>query len=396
MRVRFTGLRRSSFGAIALAIAVVAAAPSLMGNVAAAGQVQSRSVQLSSSVAAATATKYTITFTPATTGTIGGIVVDFCGDSPIIGSTTCTLPGTGFTLGTSVTLTAGYTGMGSGWATTNSLQGAAAASNKQVAVLTNGTPQSVSTATPIVFELTGITNPPTNGTFYARIYTFDTSANTTTNYTATGTTRAASPGGRVDYGGAAMSIANPINITAVVQEQITFCVSGSAPTSGCGGVTSPDMTLGTGTPKVLTTAISTGTAYDQLTSNANNNGVTVRLRTTSSTACSGLSADGGATCGIAAKGAFGTLAASSGTFGLNVANSTGGSGTVTANGNYGTTAGSYGMGTAVYGQYGDPIQSTTAPVTNANSTLTYAAAAAATTAAGVYTTTHTYIATGSY
>ncbi len=395
MKIKTTKLRRLAYGTLALAVAGAFGVPAFMGTAAAAGQVTARSVQLSTSTPSATAAKYTVTFTPATSTTIGGIVVDFCGDSPIIGSTTCTLP-TAFTLGTSVTLTAGYTGMGSGWVTTNSLQGGAAASNKQVAVLTNTTPQALSTGTPVSFELTGITNPSSTGTFYARIYTFDTSANTTTNYTAAGTARAASPTGKVDYGGAAMSTANAVNISATVQEQLTFCVSAASPGTGCSGTSTPNVVLGSGTPVVLSTgAVQTAVVYNQVTTNAVNN-VNIRLKNTSSTTCAGLSRDGGATCPIAANGSFGTIANSAGQFGLNESNGAGGSGTVTANANYGTTGGSYGMGNATYGTYGDLLATTTGATTDVVSTMTYAANAAPTTPAGVYTATHSLIATGSY
>ncbi len=393
MRADYTKLQKIYYSALAIVLVASALIPLFNGQAAAAGQVSARSVQLSTSTPAATNAKYTITFTPATSTTIGGIVVDFCGDSPIIGSTTCTLP-TGFTLGTSVTLTAGYTGMGTGWATTNSLQGAAAASNKQVAVLTNATPQSLSTGTPVSFELTGITNPSSTGTFYARIYTFDTSANTTANYTAVTTARAANPAGKVDYGGSAMSTANTINVSATVQEQMTFCVSAAAPGASCSGTTTPNIILGTGTPQILTTTATTGTIYHQLTTNAVN-ATTVFLKVTSSSTCAGLSRDGGATCPIAEKGSIGTIANNSGQFGLHVDAGTGGTGSVTADVDY-ATASQYAMRPQTYTTYGDSISAASGAVSSVNSLLTYSAATAPSTPAGVYSTTESLIATSSY
>lgn len=395
MKIRVTRLRKLAYATLALSVLGAVSVPALAGSVSAAGQATERSVQLSTATPAATAAKYTISFKPVTTTTIGGIVVDFCGDSPIIGSTTCTLP-TAFTLGTSVTLTASYTGMGSGWATTNSLQGAAAASNKQVAILTNATPQSLTAGSAVTFELTGITNPSSTGTFYARIYTFDTSANTTSQYTATSTTRAALFANRVDYGGAAMSTNLAVNISAVVQEQLTFCVSAASPGTGCSGVTQPDVSLGTGTPKVLTTGtVQAGTVYHQITTNAVNN-VNVRLKNTSSATCAGLSRDNGTTCDIIANGAFAAIGSSAGKFGLNVSGGAGGTGTVTANSNYGSAAATYGMANATYGPYGDIISTSAGAVTDVVSTMIYAANAAPTTPAGVYQATHSLIATGSY
>ena len=391
MNVNFSRLRRVAYGVLGLSVLGTASLPLLAGSVSAA-QVTERRITLSNATPSATSVTYSVSFKPDTTGTIGGLVVDFCGDSPIIGSTTCTLP-TAFTLGASVTAS-GYTNMGTGWVTTNSLQGAAAGGQKQVAVLTNSTPQSVTAGTAVSFQLTGVTNPSSTGTFYARIYTFDTSANTTTNYTASGTTRAASPGGRVDYGGVALSTANVINVSATVQEQLTFCVSKAAPTTGCTGTTTPNVVLGSGTPVVLGTALATDTAYHQVTSNAVN-GVSVALKNTSSTTCAGLSRDNGATCPIAATGALTTINTGAAQFGLRVANGSGGTGTVTADTDY-ASASQYAMTTATYGTYGDPISASTGATTDVNSLLTYGAAAGATTPAGVYTATHSLIATGTY
>jgi hypothetical protein len=122
----------------------------------------------------------------------------------------------------------------------------------------------------------------------------------------------------------------------------------------------------------------------------------VALKVTSSTTCAGLSRDSGSTCGIPGKGAFGAITAGTAAFGLNVADGTGGTGTVSHNANYGTTAGSYGMGTATYGTYGDPIESSTGACANVNSLLTYGATASTTTPAGVYSTTESLIATGTF
>lgn len=396
MRVNNRRLRQLAYSTVALAVGAAVGAPALMGSVSAAGQVTDRKITMSNATVSATSTKYQVSFKPATSGTIGGIIVDVCADSPIIGSTTCTYPAA-FSFGaTQATLTAGYTGMGTGWATsTTDVQGGASGGATQVARLTNATPQSVTAGSTVTFELTGITNPSTTGTFYARIYTFTTSA-TQANYTATGTARVASPTGREDYGGVALSTANVINVSATVQEQLTFCVSKASPGSGCTGVTAPDVVLGAGTPKVLGTAVSTDTAYHQITTNAVS-GVSVALKNTSSTTCTGLSRDGGVNCLITGRTTEGAIAASSGEFGLHVDAGTGGTGTVTADTDYdGTGPTLYNMQAATITDYGDPISSTTGAVTDVNSLLTYAAAAAASTPAGVYTATHSLVATGTY
>jgi len=399
-----TKLKRPITGLTALLLGLATAAPLVLSGAASAGgQAQSRFIQLSNSNPSATGVTYNVSFKPTSTSTVGGMIVDFCADSPISGSTSCTFP-TGFTLGTSVSVSgmSGFT-VNTGWVTTSSLQCGAAASNFQVAVLTNSTPATpTGTSTPINFQITGVTNTSTTGTFYARIYTFDTSAHTTSNYTCpTGTTRGGSMVGELDYGGVALSTATLINITATVQEQLTFCTSKGAPGNGCTSLTSPNLTLGSGSPAILGTAVSTDTAYTQLTTNAQS-GVVVNMKAFKSdgltaAGCNGMSRDNFATCDITGIGAFANLAASSGNFGLNVADGTGGTGSVTHNANYGTTAGSYGMQAAVAsGAYGDPIESSSGAVQNVNSQLTFAAAAAPTTPAGVYSAYESLIATGTF
>lgn len=341
-----------------------------------AAQVTSRSIQMSRSTPGATGVTYKVTFT--SVATAQSLVVDFCDESPIIGQT-CTLPA-------GMVLT-GVTTPTANWTIT-----APTGSNTYVK-LSRST--SWGAAQTITFEIAGITNTtktvPTPS-FYARIYTF------------TGTTQGsyASPtnvGAHVDDGGIALSTAVDITVTATVMETLTFCTSKVAPGAGCTGTTAPDVVVGKGTPKALDTAAvdgtATDTAYAQLSTNATS-GAIINLKTVSSTTCAGLSRDSGTTCEIAAKGAFGPIAAFAGQFGVNVANGTGGTGTVTANANYGTTANSFGMANAVYSTYGDTIASSAGPVSNVNVLLTYGANASATTPAGVYRTTESLIATGTF
>ena len=387
----------------ALLAAVVA--PILDASSASAGQVTTRFIQMSDSTPSGTGATYNISFKPTTTSTIGGIVVDFCADSPLIGSTTCTYPAN-FSVGGATPTASAITGFSTStgsWVTTNSLQGGAAVGSRQVFKYTNATAQTpTGTSTAINFTITNVVNPSTTGTFYARIVTFDTDTNATSNYTGSGTTRAATFAGQRDYGGVALSTANVVSITAAVMETLRFCVSKLAPGPGCGtsgqAVTTPTLTLGHGSPLALdSSAIDTDTAYTQLSTNANG-GAVVNLNVTSSSTCSGLSRDGGATCGIPAKGAFGTMTAGTAAFGLLVANGTGGSGAaVTADSDYGTTAANYGMGVAApFSTYGDPIESTTGATADKNSLLTYAATAATTTPAGIYTATHALVVTGTF
>src|SRR6266568_4709467 len=89
--------RRAVYGFAALVLAIVVTVPVLRPGNAYAAQVQSRSIEMSSSAVGTTGTSYNVGFNVATTGTVAGIVIEFCDNTPIIGDTTCTLP-TGFTL----------------------------------------------------------------------------------------------------------------------------------------------------------------------------------------------------------------------------------------------------------------------------------------------------------
>jgi hypothetical protein len=368
-----TILKRISNG-LAAVLLVAATAGVLINpsSASAAGQVSSRSIQMSSSAKGATAS-YMVQFTPATTAA-QSIVIDFCSNSAVIGAS-CTAP-TGMNAA-SATFTAG-TG------TTNWILGTAGASQLK---LNKNTGSNLGTSQ-VNFTINSVVNPTNAGTFYARIYTF---ANTTYGTYSSAT----SVGNDMDEGGIALSATDTVSINATVQESLTFCVNKTSPGNACTSLSTPiTVTLGTGSPVTLdANGVYTDTIYTQLSTNAAS-GAQVALKTNWS--CTGLSRDSGSTCGIPGKGAFAAIVAGTAAFGLNVADGTGGTGTVSHNANYGTTAGSYGMGANVTSTYGDAIESSTGPVANVNSLLTYGATASATTPSGVYSATHTYIATGTF
>ncbi len=214
-------LSRIGFGAATIGIGAAVILPTLAGHVTAA-PVTSRRIVMSNSTASATSVSYNVVFNPGTSTTVGGIVVDFCANTPIIGDTSCTLPA-GFTMTGTPAVTVN-SGMGTGW-TVAGLQGGAAAGQTQVVKLSHATPQSLSTATPVDFTITTATNPSNvNTSFYARIYTFNTAANMDSQYTASGTTRAATFANGIDSGGVALSTAAQVTVTSKVQETLSFCV----------------------------------------------------------------------------------------------------------------------------------------------------------------------------
>ncbi|HUC95690.1 MAG TPA: hypothetical protein VMR76_01895, partial [Candidatus Saccharimonadia bacterium] len=65
-----------------------------------------RGVAMSNSVSGASSVSYTVSFVPATATSLEGIVIDFCTDSPIVSSTTCTQPSS-MTVGGAITSLSG-------------------------------------------------------------------------------------------------------------------------------------------------------------------------------------------------------------------------------------------------------------------------------------------------
>ncbi len=374
--------RKTSAVIASLALIAGGILPLILNASAEAGTISTRSIKLSSAAPSAAGVSYQLTFTPVTT--TQELIVDFCSDTPLIG-TTCAFAASTVPNVTGVTASVGT-----------------------VATVGTGTPVhtikvtglTMTGGTPFTITFGGITNPSSATSFYARVLTYATGnssgyvpANTTGGTTTTGT--------YVDDGGDALSTATTIQVTAAVMETLTFCTSGATLlNSTCTSATNPNVTIGGSlTPPALsTTAVETGTDYIQLSTNAQS-GAIVYLKALY--ACSGLSSDGGSTCPIPGVGAFAPApAAGTAFFGLNVSaatnNTTGGSGTVTANANYGTTSGDYGMGTNVTTTYGDPITSSSAPVAFANQTLTWAAQASNVTPPGIYYANESLVATGTF
>lgn len=410
-------LPRAAYAAVAgvVVFAILAVTfPTLVH--AATTQMPNRSIEMSDSgvsggtittgVGSGTNVDYKVTFD--NPGAFQSLVVDFCGTSPLIGDTCDNSGNTAAFSATSATLdaSAGTINTGAGWSLTAS----------QYSLKLTGTSSIAAGGTGQSFTIHGVTNPAVLGTFFARIYTYDDST-----YGGTAGTAWASPvapGTYDNYGGIALSTAQIIQITAKVQEQLTFCVSGDVDGSpgtdplidaACDQATAPSLTLGHGTPQVLDNSqVDTANAYTKLSTNALH-GVAVRMH--NANACGGLSVDGGITCDIPAinSGAAGVSAMSAGTaaFGLFVADSTAdssptaGIGTVSPTTNYSDgNASHYGMytdaATGVSSTYGDVIEQSLAPVSNINNALTFAATASLTTPAGIYTANMALIATGTF
>ena len=397
--------------------------------------------------------KYKVSFK--TTSVANSMVIDFCQEDPLIGDT-CTTP-TGMSV-TSADIDPTSTGdvTSAGWTITGSnapnphislakgtgtSMAAATQENFNIRHITN--PNSVRAAS--------------KGTFYARIYTYSTTTygNGTLSYTNAG---AASNSGFADYGGLALSINYVITITARVQEALTFCVSGDDPnnwttTGDCGdsAVTSvplngpPNIILGHGTPTSILddTTIDYGNIWTQLSTNATNGAV---INMHSNIPCGGLSADyapgppatgtcaipainGGANTGpiamVAGTAAFGvainkyTPTSQAGPAAVGFVTPTapfydaahyGFTGNVPTSSNsvyFGmdnTTATGFNASFpnqstyngAVTGVFGSTVLTASGPVSRADARYTFAATAAITTPAGIYTANLSLIATGTF
>jgi hypothetical protein len=254
----------------ALVISISAlAVPIVMSGSASAGVVTTRSVEITNSAGAASGVGYTVTFTMATSGaSVGGVVVMFCSNSPIIGSS-CTAPA-GFDSKTSTTLSS-ITGTGFTTFTKDTV-GAGSGALTNVFQVDSATP-GTATATPtVVITIAGVVNPTaTNTSFYARIIVYDTQAHSQAS-TATSTT------GAIDQGGAALSTGYTIQITATVQESLTFCVSGTGPLASCASPAAPTLIIGHGTPTIVdNTAVDSVPVYMWLSTNAGGN-VVIRMK----------------------------------------------------------------------------------------------------------------------
>lgn len=375
----------SLFGVAAFVLATVT--PGLLPAFASAAQITERSVELSNSSKTTTAVTYTIDFTPAEAA--GAVVLNFCSNSPLIGSA-CTAP-TGFdATGASAT---GYTKTLTSDATTNTL--------KNAIVLTG----SISAAATTI-DLTGVTNPSAAGPLYVRIVTYDTQAHAEAYLPATLGADAQ------DSGSAAVSITDTVAVSAAVLESMTFCVSGAAITTGsCGGsLTAPTVKLGEGSGNTLALssgAVSEGSIYSQISTNAQD-GAVVNLKS-SATGCGGLirAGDTGA-CDIAPALAGG-ITQGQAKFGVKVAPATDPSTTASPSGTfraYGDTP-YYSDSvfklnfvdgtTGITSTYGDNFLDTDgAPVSDKNVQITFGASVSNNTPAGLYSADFSLIATGKF
>lgn len=334
-----------------------------------------RYIDLSSSSASAQNVTYGVNFT--SIGAAGAFVVDFCSDSPII-EQACTAP-TGLSATGVSTTTSGFT----------------ATALDANTIVVAGT---VAAASTVSVDLDGITNPSSSGAIYARIVTYDTSANAN-QYDSEdlGT-------GNVDEGSAAISITDTIGVSGAVLESMVFCVSGSAISADCADVTSPVVELGEtvgNNTALISTAVSEGSVYTQISTNAAS-GAVVSLKS-SAEGCGGLVRSGDpSSCDIAPALNTGVVAGTA-AFGVKTTTATGTDGVLQPvdGSGYGTLAFALnyteGDTAGVTSTYGDPFLDTDgAPANNMNMELVFGASVSNLTPGGTYSADLSLIATGKF
>lgn len=397
-------------GALVLLLGIIA--PAAFPVFASAASLQSRSITMSSSApsgsGSGTAVSYTLqATTSANIDTTGEVIIQFCdsASTPIIG-TACTHPtgidvsGVGTATGTDPITGNAYT---LGTATNpDSL------TNKSII---KWVPTTAVTGGAILdIGFTGITNPSTTGTFYARITTYTDGTANFTDATDVGTP--------ADQGGVALSTASVIGITARVQETMIFCVSNNtgtfANTIGAGCTNTSDPSLNIGQPIVGSTLkaldaqdLSTGDDIAQLSTNASH-GAVVNLHS-NATSCGGLvRANDGTNCDILPQNVSGnTIAAGQAFFGLKLGPSVDGSGNASGSGTLAAKAPydatNYfldfvtGNASGITSTYGSELfDSGGSPVNNMNMPITFAASVSNQTPAGVYSAQLGLIATGTF
>ncbi len=173
----------------------------ILNQTAQAAQITSRSLSITSAIASATGVTYTFNFTPGTAVAISSITFQLC--TSAVG--TCSAP-TGLNIQAGTATLSNFEGTVSGTAqnTTTTTPVDCTQIYDLCVSWTDSTAQTLSNHTVTV---TGVTNPSTIGTFYARI----------TTYSGTFT----SP---VDTGNVASATTQTFTVNATVEEQLTFCV----------------------------------------------------------------------------------------------------------------------------------------------------------------------------
>lgn len=357
--------------------------PVVFASTVSAEELTDRSIEMSTSEPSATGVEYKINFQHVTSAEITSVVIDFCENSPLIG-TACDQP-TDFSVASAAFEAGDSSNIGIGTWTPTALN------SDRTLLLTTTDPEDWG-GIPVVLAVSGIINPSTEGTFYARILTYETEQ------VAHNAEDVGDGGTPTDSGAVALSTAQVIDVTARVNESITFCVSGTAPGPSCGTVTTPSLTLGDPEQGLQTNAVSEAAAFFQLSTNAAGSTV-VKLR--NGAASGGLNSGTNSIAPIDHATVAQLLDTGDVGFGVRLPATTvatGGGSSITGASPYASsTTNTFNMrADEVSSTYGDQIASAAGPTSNATVTLTFGAQAGNLTPAGIYTAAIVLIATSTY
>jgi len=155
-------------------------------------------------------------------------------------------------------------------------------------ILSDATGVAGTTGQSVTFDITNVTNPTSNGTFYGRIITY-------TDSIVAAAYAPGIPGTLQDDGGIALSVANELTITARVQETLEFCVgtNDAGTNSNCTDISGTAIDLGVVDSASPTTSVSNA-GLAMITTNAAN-GAAIYYKTEQDTA-SGKLKQAGETC----------------------------------------------------------------------------------------------------
>lgn len=334
---------RSSLFFILLTVLLFANAQSAAGL-----QLVPRSLKPSNASANETDVSYELNFTFASDASLGSISLQFCSNSPDI-TDPCTPPAGFDTSDANLVAQLGAGGF--------SILGSSA----NTIILTRP-PAAVAAGTVATYEFEGVTNPTAEGPLYARIQTYPTSDAT---------------GPATDYGGLALMILPPANITTEVPPYLLFCLGESITAFNCGTATEPFSDVGILGPLV------TGAAQSQMViaTNAQSGYTMWALGGTMTSGNNTLPAMSG---GASQKGVS--------QFGINLRANTAPiiGQNASGPGVAGITAG-YNQQNQYRYQSGDPLVTTNAPDDFRKFTVSYIVNVAQGQPGGVYATTLTYV-----
>lgn len=191
----------------------------------AAAELTDRSIKISNTDAAEDSVAYGVTFSTATTGMLGSILIQFCSNSSIVVDV-CDAPD-------------GFSAAGAALAGQHGATGFSLASGGAANELLLTRPPSMQAPIDASYDFTGVTNPFTGGSYFARILTYPTSDAT---------------GAFTDAGGLALYYRPSLGISAEVPPFLKFCVGQTIEDFDCTTATEPYSDLGVLAPKATSLA----------------------------------------------------------------------------------------------------------------------------------------------